>query len=135
MAIVSFNNQALSAYGLKPLNLSWSVSGTGTTNLVELLTVGTSPVSLGSKPVKGILFNNITTTSTTFATLSVATGTTFRVNSALSGAQMAVLYTDGSSSLFFANTSIVSPAAQTITYNNTDSTYPELTRLVMLGYR
>ena len=63
MAFISFNNQALSAFGQTPSNLSWSVSGTGSPKTVELLTVGTGTLNsptLSSKRVRGLLFNSLT---------------------------------------------------------------------------
>ena len=142
MAVVSFNNQALSAYGLAPLNLSWSLSSTGTFKTVELLTVGTGPLNsttLSAKQVEGIAFNTLTSpasgTGSFSGTLSAATGTTFRVDRAHNGAQFAVIYKDGTSSLFTCATATVAPAAQTLTFNNDETGFPEITRLVYLGYR
>lgn len=141
MPIISFTSQALSAYGQTPANLSWSVSGGSVTNkTVELLTVGTGPfnnASLSAKRVRGIAFNALTSPASgnnTFATLSAATGTTLRVNTAHNGAPFAVLYTDGSSSLFTCVTG-AGTTAQSLTSNNFDTTYPEIRRLFVLGYR
>lgn len=138
MAVVSFNNQALSSFGLNPTNLSWSLSSTGTYKTVELLTVGTGSLlstSLSAKQVRGITFNTLTVPASgtgLFVTLSAATGTTFRVDRAYDGAQFAVIYTDGTSSLF---TCATSTAAQTLTFNNYETGFPEITKLVYLGYR
>lgn len=138
MAVVSFNNQALSASGLPPLNLSWSLSSTGTFKTVELLTAGTGPLNsttLSAKRVEGIAFNTLTSPASgtgLFATLSAATGTTFRVDRAYNGSQFAVIYNDGTSSLFTCATSM---AAQTLTFNNDETGFPEISRLVYLGYR
>jgi hypothetical protein len=138
MAVVSFNNQALSAYGLSPLNLSWSLSSAGRFKTVELLTVGTGPLNsttLSAIQVEGIAFNTLTSPASgtgLFATLSAATGTTFRVDRAYNGAQFAVIYKDGTSSLF---TCATATAAQTLTFNNDETGFPEITRLVYLGYR
>lgn len=140
MPIISFTSQALSAYGQTPSNLAWSVSGGSTSyNTVELLTVGTGPInnaSLSAKQVRGIAFDALTSPASgtgTFTTaLSAATGTTFRVDRAHNGATFAVLYTDGSSSLF---TCVTGTAAQSLTSNNFDTTYPEIRRLFVLGYR
>lgn len=138
MALVTFNNQALSAFGLQPTNLNWSLSSTGTYKTVELLTVGTGSVlstTLSSKQVEGIAFNTLTSPASgtgVFVTLSAATGTTFRVDRAHNGAQFAVIYSDGTSSLF---TCATATAAQTLTFNNDETGFPEITRLVYLGYR
>jgi hypothetical protein len=139
MPIISFTSQVLSAYGQAPSNLSWSISGGSTAfKTVELLTVGTGPInnaSLSAKQVRGIAFNALTSPasgSNTFATLSAATGTTFRVNSAHNGATFAVIYTDSSSTLF---TCVTGTTAQSLTANGFDTTYPEIRRLVVLGYR
>lgn len=138
MAVVSFNNQALSASGLQPLNLSWSLSSTGTYKTVELLTAGTGPLNsatLSAKRVEGIAFNTLTSPASgtgIFVTLSADTGTTFRVDRAYNGAQFAVIYTDGTSSLF---TCATATAAQTLTFNNYETGFPEIARLVYLGYR
>ena len=138
MALVTFNNQALSAFGLQPINLNWSLSSTGTYKTVELLTVGTGSVlstTLSSKQVEGIAFNTLTSPASgtgVFVTLSAATGTTFRVDSAHNGGQFAVIYSDGTSSLF---TCATATAAQTLTFNNDETGFPEVTRLVYLGYR
>ena len=137
MAVVSFNNQALSAYGLQPTNLSWSLSNTGTYKTVELLTVGTGPVnstSLSGKSVQGIAFNSLSFPESgtgAFVTLSAATGTSFRVDRAYNASQFAVLYTDGTSSLFTCTTAT---SAQSVSYNAFETGFPEIVRLVHLGY-
>ena len=139
MPIISFTSQALSAYGQSPSNLSWSVSGGSTSfKTVELLTVGTGPLnnaSLSAKQVRGIAFNALTSpasgTGTFTTTLSAATGTSFRVDRAHNGATFAVLYTDGSSTLFTCTTGT---SAQSLTANGFDTTYPEIRRLFVLGY-
>jgi hypothetical protein len=140
MPIISFTSQVLSAYGQTPSNLTWSVSGgSGGFNTVELLTVGTGPITsatLSAKQVRGIAFNALTSPASgaagAFATLSAATGTTFRVNRAYNGSTFAVIYTDNSSALF---TCITGTAAQTLTANDFDSVTPEVRRLFVLGYR
>ena len=145
MAVVSFNNQALSASGLAPLNLSWSLSSTGLFKTVQLLTAGTGPINnaaLSAKRVEGLAFNTLLSSAVSpasgtgsFVTLSAATGTTFRVDRAHNGTQFAVIYTDGTSSLFTCATASESPTGQTLTFNNDETGFPEITRLVYLGYR
>jgi hypothetical protein len=137
MAFISFNNQALSAFGQTPANLSWSVSGTGSPKTVELLTVGTGPLNsptLSSKQVRGILFNSLTTpasgTGLMTAALSAATGTTFRVDRAYQGATLSILYTDNTSTLFVCQTGTT---AQSLTANGFDSVSPQARRLAVLG--
>lgn len=136
MPIISFNSQVLSAYGQSPANLSWSLSGA--TNTVVLSTVGTGPLnnaSLSAKQVRGIAFNALTSPASgtgAFATLSAATGTTFRVDQAYNGRTFAVIYTDNTSTLF---TCVTGTAAQSLTANGFDSVTPEIRRLVALGYR
>jgi hypothetical protein len=142
MPIISFTSQVLSAYGQSPSNLSWSISGgSGGFNTVELLTVGTGPInnaSLSAKQVRGIAFNALTSPASgaagAFATLSAATGTTLRVNSAYNGSTFAVIYTDNSSTLFTCVTG-TGTTAQTLTANGFDSVTPEVRRLFVLGYR
>ena len=139
MALATFNNQALSSYGVSPVNLTWSksLSGTGTYKTVELLTVGTGPLTdsaLSAKQVQGIAFNSLISPASgtgVFVTLSAATGTTFRVDRAYNGRQFAIIYTDRTSSLFTCATATV---AQTITYNSAETSYPEISRLSYLGY-
>ena len=145
MAVVSFNNQALSASGLAPLNLSWSLSSTGLFKTVQLLTAGTGPINnaaLSAKRVEGLAFNTLLSSAVSpasgtgsFVTLSAATGTTFRVDRAHNGTQFAVIYTDGTSSLFTCATASASPTGQTLAFNNDETGFPEITRLVYLGYR
>ena len=145
MAVVSFNNQALSASGLAPLNLSWSLSSTGLFKTVQLLTAGTGPINnaaLSAKRVEGLAFNTLLSSAVSpasgtgsFVTLSAATGTTFRVDRAHNGRQFAIIYTDGTSSLFTCATALSSPTGQTLTFNNDETGFPEITRLVYLGYR
>lgn len=135
MPIISFNSQALSAYGLPPLNLSWSISGAS--NTVVLSTVGTGPpniASLSAKRVQGIAFNALTSPASgtgILVPLSAANGTTFRVDRAYNGRTFAVIYTDRSSALF---TCLTGTNAQTLTANNFDTSTPEIVRLVKLGY-
>ena len=140
MPIISFTSQVLSAYGQTPSNLSWSISGGSTAyKTVELLTVGTGPInnaSLSAKQVRGIAFNALTSPASgalgAFATLSAATGTTFRVNRAYNGSTFAVIYTDNSSTIF---TCVTGTTAQTLSTNGFDSVTPEVRRLFVLGYR
>jgi hypothetical protein len=136
MAFISFNNQALSAFGQTPSNLSWSVSGTGSPKTVELITTGTGPLnstSLSAKRVRGVLFNSLTTPASgtgLMVSLSAATGTTFRVDRAYQGATLSILYTDNTSTLFVCQTGTT---AQSLTANGFDSTSPEERRLALLG--
>jgi hypothetical protein len=136
MAFISFNNQALSAFGQTPSNLSWSVSGTGSPKTVELITTGTGPLnstSLSAKRVRGVLFNSLTTPASgtgLMVSLSAATGTTFRVDRAYQGATLSILYTDNTSTLFVCQTGTT---AQSLTANGFDSVSPEARRLAVLG--
>ena len=136
MAFISFNNQALSAFGQTPSNLSWSVSGTGSPKTVELITTGTGPLnstSLSAKRVRGVLFNSLTTPASgtgLMVSLSAATGTTFRVDRAYQGSTLCILYTDNTSTLFVCQTGTT---AQSLTANGFDSTSPEERRLALLG--
>jgi hypothetical protein len=134
MAFISYNNQALSAFGQTPSNLAWSLSGTGSPKTVELLTVGTgapnSP-TLSSKRVRGLLFNTLTSPATgtgLMVTLSAFNGTSFRVDRAYQGATLSLLYTDYTSSLFVCQTGTV---VQTLTANGYDSVSPEARRLTL----
>ena len=139
MPIISFNNQALSSYGITPSNLTFSVSGDSPIKTLELLTVGTGPVlsaALSAKRVRGIAFNALTSPASgtgIFATLSAATGTTLRVDRAYNGRTFAVIYTDGASTLFTAVTG-VGTTAQSLTANGFDTTIPETRRKYLLGY-
>ena len=142
MPILSFTSQTLSAYGQTPSNLSWSISGgSGGFNTVELRTVGTGPISdasLSAKSVRGIAFSALTSPASgtgLFVTLSAATGTTFRVDRAYNASTFAVVYTDGSSSIFTCSTAVASPVGQSLTANGFDSVIPEARRLWLLGYR
>lgn len=136
MAFISFNNQALSAFGQTPANLSWSVSGTGSPKTVELLTTGTGPLNsptLSAKRVRGLLFNSLTTPASgtgLMVSLSAATGTTFRVDRAYQGTTLSILYTDNTSTLFVCQTGTT---AQSLTANGFDSVSPEARRLAVLG--
>lgn len=141
MPVISFTSQALSAYGQTPSNLSWSISGGSSSfRTVELLTVGTGPLtdaSLSAKRVRGVAFNALTAPASgtgSFATLSAATGTTLRVDRAHNGATFAVIYTDDSSTLFTCVTGVTT-TAQSLTANGFDTTTPEIRREVYLGYR
>jgi len=133
MPVISFNNQVLSAYGLAPVNLNWSLSSAGTYKTVELLTVGT----VGTKQVRGVAFNTLAAPGSgtgAFATLSAAVGTTLRVDKAYNGATMAVVFTDDSSSLFTVVTG-ASAVAQSLTANDFNTSYPDIKAEVVLGYR
>ncbi len=141
MAVIGFNNQALSAFGDSPANLSWSLSSSGTFKTVELLTVGTAGTTpaLSSKRVRGIAFNTLLSSAVSpasgtgsFATLSAFSGTTFRVDRAYNGGTMALLFTDESSSLF---TVLTGTTQQSLTANGFDTSFPEIKRLWLLGYR
>lgn len=136
MAFISYNNQALSAFGQTPANLTWSVSGTGSPKTVELLTVGTGPLniaSLSAKRVRGILFNSLTTPASgtgILVSLSAFSGTSFRVDRAYQGATLSVLYTDNTSTLFVCQTGTT---VQSLTANGFDSVSPHARRLALLG--
>ena len=130
----SFNNQVLSAYGLTPLNLNWSLSSTGTYKTVQLLSVGT----VAGKAVQGVIFNTLLSSAYspasgtgTFATLSAFSGTTFRVDAAYNGQQMGILNVDDSTSLF---TVVTGTALQTVSAADWTASYPEIRRLIQLGY-
>ena len=140
MAIISFNNQALSAFGQTPSNLSWSLSNTGTYKTVELITTGTgaldSPV-LSAKNVRGIVFNTLTSPESgtgAFASLSAYSGTSFRVDTSYNGQTMGLIYDDGSSTIFTVVTGATT-TKQSLTANGFDTAYPEVKRLWLLGYR
>jgi hypothetical protein len=102
-----------------------------------LLTVGTGPilsVSLSANRVRGIAFNALTNPASgtnSFATLSANTGTSFRVDRAYNGQTFAVIYTDGSSTLF---TCVTGTTVQSLTSNGFDTTFPETRRKYLLGY-
>ena len=133
MAVIGFNNQALSAFGETPSNLGWSLSSSGPTKTFQLLTTGaagTSP-TLSAKLVRGIAFNTLLSASSTFATLSVFSGTTFRADSSHNGKTMAVIFTDNSSALF---TCLTATSNQVLTPNGYDTSFPEIKRLWLLGY-
>ena len=136
MAFISYNNQALSASGQTPSNLSWSVSGAGSIKTVELRTVGVGPSNvayLSAKQVRGLLFNSLTNPASgtgIMVTLSAFNGTSFRVDRAYQGATLSILFTDNSSSFFVCQTGTV---VQSLTYNGFDSVSPESRRKVLLG--
>lgn len=137
MPIISFTNQALSSFGITPSNLTWSVSGDSTIKTVEVLTFGTGPTndaSLSAKQVRGIAFNALTSPASgtnTFATLSANTGTSFRVDRAYNGQTFAVIYTDGTSTLF---TCVTGTTLQSLTANGFDTATPDTRRKYLLGY-
>ena len=137
MPIISFTNQALSSFGFTPSNLTWSVSGDSPIKTVQMLTFGTGSVlstTLSSKQVRGIAFNALTSPASgtgNFATLSAATGTTFRVDRAYNGQTFAVIYTDGTSTLF---TCVTGTSAQSLTANGFDTVIPDTRRKYLLGY-
>lgn len=137
MPIVSFTSQVLSAFDQNPINLTWSISGGNDT--VELKTVGTGSLlvpGLSAKVVRGIAFDAIEEDAVvgTFATLSAATGTTLRVDRGYAGSTFAVIYTDGTSSLFNVVTG-ANTTSQTLSFNGFETVTPETRRLVQLGYR
>ena len=128
--MATFNSQVLSAFGLEPLNLNYSLSGGNDT--VVLLSVGT----VSGKQVTGIAFNELTSTPVgTFSTLSAFDGTTVKVDRGYNGSEMAVIFADGSTSLFTAATGLSGATKQTLAAAAFDSSWPEITRLVELGYR
>jgi len=137
MPIISFTNQALSSFGLTPSNLTFSVSGDSPIKTVEVRTFGSGPfniASLSAKQVRGIAFNALTNPASGtgfFATLSAATGTTFRVDRAYDKQTFAVIYTDGTSTLF---TCVTGTTAQSLTANGFDTVIPETRRKYLLGY-
>lgn len=128
--MATFNSQVLSAFGLEPLNLNYSLSGGNDT--VVLLSVGT----VSGKQVTGIAFNELTSTPVgTFRTLSAFDGTTVKVDQGYNGSEMAVIFADGSTSLFTVATNLSGTAKQTLAAAAFDSSWPEIARLVELGYR
>ena len=130
MALIGFNNQALSSFDT-PKNLFWSLSNTGTTKTCVLTSVGVH----GGKQVYGVAFNTLNgTPSTSFQNLSVATGTVINVDRAHDGATFALLFNDHSSSLFTCLTSRGMGIVQSLTANGFDTSFPEIRRLVALGY-
>lgn len=137
MPVTSFNNQVLSAFGLAPLNLNFSLSSAGTFKTVELLTVGIT----STKAVEGVAFNTLLSSAVSpasgtgsFATLSTFSGTTLRVDRAYNGASMAVVFKDGSSSLFTVVTG-AGTIQQTLTANGFETSFPKIKTEVHLGFR
>jgi len=130
MALIGFNNQALSSFDT-PRNLFWSLSNTGTTKTVVLTSVGVHQ----SKQIYGVAFNSLTgTAASSFQNLSVATGTVINVDKAHNGQKFAVLFTDHTSSLFTCVTASGMGTVQSLTANGFDTSFPEIRRLVTLGY-
>lgn len=131
MPIINFNSQVLSAFGLAPLNLGFSLSGgTGTPKTVELISVGT----VGGKQVEGVAFNALTASGTgNWAYLSAFNGTSFRVDTTYNNATMSLIFADGSSSLFRVITGATT-TQQSLTANGFDSIFPESRRKWVLGY-
>ena len=130
MALIGFNNQALSSFDT-PKNLFWSLSNSGTTKTCELTSVGIH----GGKQVYGVAFNSLTGANTAlFQNLSVATGTVIRVDRAHNNTTFAVLFNDHSSSLFTCLTASGMGTVQSLTANGFDTSFPEIRRLVTLGY-
>lgn len=97
---------------------------------VELISAGT----INGQDVYGIAFNKrtpeLTSLSATTTTLSAYSGVKFTVNNAYNGSQMAFILDDRSVYSFTVNTGT---ANQSLTATTLD-TWPELRRLVVLGY-
>ena len=131
MALIGFNNQALSSFDT-PRNLFWSLSNTGTTKTCVLTSVGIH----GGKQVYGVAFNSLLngTPTSTYQNLSVATSTVINVDRAHNGATFALLFNDHSSSLFTCLTARGMGTVQSLTANGFDTSFPEIRRLVTLGY-
>ena len=92
---------------------------------VEWVAFANAPVSLTGQ-LATLSANR--TTSTTTDSVRV------RVDGAYQGVQFAVVYRDRTSPLFTANASVVVPNGQSLTFNGTETSYPNLRRLVNLGY-
>ena len=131
MALIGFNNQALSSFDT-PKNLFWSLSNTGTTKTCVLTSVGVH----GGKQIYGVAFNSLLngTPTAAYQNLSVATGTVINVDKAHNGATFALLFNDHSSSLFTCLTGRGMGTVQSLTANGFDTSFPEIRRLVALGY-
>ena len=98
MAQNVFDSQVLSAFGLPPLNTSWSLSAA--TNTVVLSSV--AAVSSGRQPI-GVAFNALTSPVTGLGIkrgLSALPGVLLQVDQAYQGSTFALVYNDQTTSLF-----------------------------------
>lgn len=102
MALNVFDSQVLSAFGLPPLNQSWSLSAASNTVVLSSVAV----VSSGRQPI-GVAFNALTSPASGLGIkrgLSAFPGVLLQVDQAYSGRQFALIYSDQTSSLFTVTT-------------------------------
>lgn len=133
MAIIAFSNQVLNPNSVNPPYTqqdNYSLSGSG----VDLQFIGSNveAVAFNNPPVS--LTGQLATLSANRTSSTTIDSAQIRVDSAYQGVQFAVIYRDRTSSIFTANTAVVVPNGQSLTFNGTESGYPNLRRLVNLGY-
>ena len=133
MAIVAFSNQVLNPNSVNPpysVQTNYSLSAAG----VDLQFVGSNVECVAFQNAPVSLTGQLATLSANRTTGTTTDSVQVRVDSAYQGVQFAVIYKNRTSSLFTANTAVVVPNGQTLTDNGTETSYPNLRRLVNLGY-
>ena len=124
--MTNFTSQVFNPAVFNPAPLTVSLSA----NSVHLISTGT----VSGVQVRGIVFNPVTPLTSIFRTLSVNVGTQINVDQAYSGSQMAVLFENGTSSLFTVLTGATTTVQTLTAAVASDVNYPELRRKRLLEF-
>jgi hypothetical protein len=103
-------------------------------NEVDLQFVGSNVECVAFQNPSVSLTEQLVTLSANRTTSTTTDSVQVRVDCAYQGVQFAVVYKNRTRSLFTANTAVIVPNGQTLTENETETSYPNLCRLVNLGY-
>lgn len=123
----NFELRDATAYNPQLLNASLSASD----NSIVVNSFGT----IGGKQVVAVLYNTLTTPATGTVTLSAATGFSIKVSQSYHNQQIALEYTDRTTSLVTLTTAFGLTAVQTVSAAGTEIVSPNTRRLWQLEMR
>jgi hypothetical protein len=124
--MTNFTSQVFDPVRFNPAPTTISLSA----NSVHLVSTGT----VNSVQVKGVAFNPVTPTTGIYRTLSAFNGTQINVDQAYFGSQMALIFENGTSSLFTVVTGASTTVQVLTAAQSSDVNYPELRRKRLLEF-
>lgn len=121
MPAFNFELRDATAYNPQPLNATLSASDAS----IVVNSFGT----ISGKPVVAVLYNAITNTDATKATLSAASGFSITVSRSFQGQDIALEFPDRSSSIVTVTTAFGISKVQNVSAANNDNVSPYMRRL------
>lgn len=128
--MAAFSQELRNASSTSPALLTNFISLSASDNSIVVNSFGT----VSSKTVVAILYNPITSPVATLATLSAGSGIVFRASQSFNNAQIALEYSDRSSSLVTLTTAFGVAKVQNVSAAGFDNSSKNSRRLRVLGY-